>query len=497
MAIKRCATVSFATVALTAFLAGCSPSTSQGATTPRNASSPQAVASATPTPSATAVPDFASLVDQFGKAVVNVEVVGRPRNVAEPYPFQQSDPFFEFFRRFGMPAPFQGPGAEAPLQRGSGSGFIVSPDGYILTNAHVVAKADEVSVRLTDRREFQAKVVGTDTRTDVAVLKIDGTDLPAVRIGNEEALRPGDWVLAIGSPFGLENSVTAGIVSATSRAVAGDVNVPFIQTDVAVNPGNSGGPLFNLQGEVVGINSMIFSRTGGYMGISFAIPIDVAMHVRDQLVKTGRVVRGRIGVAVQDIDAALSNSFGLERPRGALVSAVQENSPAAQAGIKPGDVILKIDDEEIDRTSTLSQYIAQRKPGELSTVIVWRDGREKKIDVRIAELEEPRSMRAGAAAGAPLEQGRLGLAVAPLTREEKDAADIDSGVRVVSAAGAAAEAGVQPGDIVLAVNSHRIDSAEELRTQLTKIGDGGVAALLVMRGEAQIFIPVRIGKSAA
>jgi len=306
MATNRCATVSFATVALTVFLSGCSPSSSQGATTSaRDEAALKPVATAVSAPESSTIPDFATLVDRFGKAVVNIEVVGRPRAVAEPLPLPEGDPFYEFFRRFGIPAPFPAPENEGPQQRGSGSGFIVSPDGYILTNAHVVAKADEVTVRLTDRREFQAKVVGTDPRTDVAVLKIEATELPVVRIGDEAALRPGDWVLAIGSPFGLENTVTAGIISATSRAMAGEVNVPFIQTDVAVNPGNSGGPLFNLQGEVVGINSMIFSRTGGYMGISFAIPINVAMHVRDQLVQYGRVVRGRIGVAVQDINAAL------------------------------------------------------------------------------------------------------------------------------------------------------------------------------------------------
>lgn len=498
MAIKHRATVSLATVALTGMLAGgCSPDSSHGATLPGaardiSASSPSATARSMPV--ASAIPDFATLADRYGKAVVNIEVVKQSRTVASPFPLPEDDPFFDFFRRFGIPAPFPSPDAQAPLLRGSGSGFIVSPDGYVLTNAHVVADADEVTVRLTDRREFQAKVIGSDARTDVAVVKVDATDLPVVRIGDQAALRPGDWVLAIGSPFGLENSVTAGIVSATSRAVAGEVSVPFIQTDVAVNPGNSGGPLFNLQGEVVGINSMIFSRTGGYMGISFAIPIDVAMHVRDQLIKHGHVVRGRIGVAVQDIDAALSRSFELDRPRGALVSSVEEDGPAQRAGIKPGDVILRVDDKEIDRTSTLTQYIAQRKPGDRATVAVWRDGREKTIEVRIAKLQEPRSFQARAA-GTGEEQGRVGLAVQPLTPEEKDAAEIDSGVRVVRVEGAAAAAGVRPGDILLAVNSNRIRSPEELRTQVAKLRDTGVAALLIMRDEAQIFIPVRLGSS--
>jgi serine protease Do len=498
MANRLLATVSLATVALTGILAGgCSPNSSQGAR-PVAARDPLAspATTAVSLPGAHAVPDFTSLVDRFGKAVVNVEVARQSRTIASPFQVPEGvpegDPFFEFFRRFGLPAPNSPPDAQGPLLRGAGSGFIVSPDGYILTNAHVVADADEVTVRLTDRREFQAKVIGSDARTDVAVIKIDASDLPVVSIGNEAALRPGDWVLAIGSPFGLENSVTAGIVSASTRAVAGEVSVPFIQTDVAVNPGNSGGPLFNLKGEVVGINSMIFSRTGGYMGISFAIPIDVAMTVQDQLIKTGRVVRGRIGVAVQDVDASLSESFGLDRPRGALVNSLEEDGPAERAGIKPGDVILRVDDKEIDQTSTLSQYIAQRKPGERSAVVVWRGGREKKLEVRIAELEEPDAQIAAAGDSAH-EQGRLGLAVEPLTPEEKEVLNIDSGVRVVNASGPAAAAGVQQGDIVLAINSERIRAPKELREEAERIRDGGVAALLVMRKNTQIYIPVRVG----
>jgi serine protease Do len=500
MASQRRFTVSLGTMALTALLlTGCSPDASQEAALldgdDRLATRPT---SAPASSSATgAVADFGALVERFGKAVVNIEVVGRPRAVAQPFASPEDDPFFDFFRRFGIPAPQPQPDGPAPFQRGAGSGFIVSPDGYILTNAHVVANAEDVTVRLTDRREFQAKLIGTDARTDVAVLKIEAADLPVVRIGDQAALRPGDWVLAIGSPFGLENSVTAGIVSATSRAVAGEVSVPFIQTDVAVNPGNSGGPLFNLQGEVVGINSMIFSRTGGYMGISFAIPIDVAMNVRDQLVKTGRVVRGRMGVVVQEIDAALSESFALDRPRGALVSSVEAGGPAARAGIEPGDVILRVDDAEIDRTSTLSHHVSQRRPGERATVVVWRGGRERKIDVRIAELEEPRALQTGGGGDAGAEQGRLGLAVAPLKPEERESADVDAGVRVVSAGGPAADAGVRAGDIVLAVNSHGVRSPEDLRRQVAKIRDGGVAALLVLRGEAQLFIPVRIGEDPA
>jgi serine protease Do len=341
------------------------------------------------------LPDFASLVDENGEAVVNVEVVGRQEATASSPTAPTDDPLFDFFRRFGMPRPDGAPRGEAPLLRGSGSGFIVSPDGYILTNAHVVAQADEVTVRLTDRREFPAKVIGVDARTDVAVIKIEAKDLPIVRVGDRHKLRTGEWVLAIGSPFGLENTATAGIVSATSRAVGGETDVPFIQTDVAVNPGNSGGPLFNLDGEVVGINSMIFSRTGGYMGISFAIPIDVALQVRDQLVKTGRVVRGRIGVAVQNVDAALARSFGLDRPRGALVSAVDKKGPAQRAGLKPGDVILRVDGQPIDQSAQVSSAISRHKPGEDATLDIWRSRQERQVKVRVEELKNRRNASRG------------------------------------------------------------------------------------------------------
>lgn len=474
-------------------MAGCSPSASRSTAAPPphfSSSLPTSVTQALPITRAS-LPDFAGLVERFGRAVVNVEITGRQHTMSTPFTAPDEDPFPDFFRRFGIPAPMPR-SAEPPILRGSGSGFIVSPDGYILTNAHVVENADEVRVRLTDRREFQARVIGSDRRTDVAVIKIDAKDLPVVRIGDHTKLRPGEWVLAIGSPFGLENSVTAGIVSATSRAVGGETDVPFIQTDVAVNPGNSGGPLFNLQGEVVGINSMIFSRTGGYMGISFAIPIDVAINVRDQLVKTGHVVRGRIGVTVQNVDAALAESFGLDRPRGALVSSVEKGGPAQRAGVRPGDVILQVDDQPIDRTSELSNYIARRSPGQDSTVTVWRGGDEEKIKVRIAELKDSGTLRSGTRSSIE-EYGRLGLLVQPLTQEEQQDSDIDAGVRVVSVDGPAAAAGVQVGDIVLAVNSHRIRSPEDLRSEVAKIRDGGVAALLILRDDAQIFIPVHIG----
>ena len=292
-----------------------------------------------------ALPDFAGLAEHYGPAVVNVAVVGKSQAVAD-FPGGGNDPFSEFFRRFGQP-----PRGNSQPVRGEGSGFIVSPDGYILTNAHVVENADEVTVKTTDRREYTAKVVGVDEQTDVALLKIEAKNLPTVRLGDPAKLRPGEWVVAIGSPFGFENSVTAGIVSATSRAMPGGNYTPFIQTDVAVNPGNSGGPLFNMNGEVVGINSQIYSRTGGYMGVSFAIPIDVASGVKDQLIKTGHVTRSRIGVSIQEVNAQLAESFGLDRPRGALVGSVEDDGPGAKGGIKAGDVILKVDGETIETVS--------------------------------------------------------------------------------------------------------------------------------------------------
>lgn len=481
--VRRGLPVAFALI----IIAACWDGTSAQQQAPE-ASSPADIRTAVPEGTG-ALPDFTRLVERYGDAVVNVEVVQEARQARLPSQGTPDDPLFEFFRRFGIPPPELGPRQNLPPARGAGSGFIVSPDGYILTNSHVVAEADRVTVRLADRREFQAKVIGADARTDVAVIKIEAENLPTVRIGNPATLKPGQWVLAIGSPFGLENTATAGIVSATQRAVGGESYVPFIQTDVAVNPGNSGGPLFNMQGEVVGINSMIFSRTGGYMGLSFAIPIDVAVGVRDQLIKTGRVVRGRIGVAVQDVDAQLAQSFGLERPRGALVSSVDEDGPAAKAGVKPGDVILRVGDIDIDRFSELSTQIARMKPGTKTTLTVWRDGKERKLNVRVGELEEESMAGRRGPGGGEDETGELGLAVRPLTEEERARVEGSGRIVVEQVAGAAALAGVQPGDIILGVNGKPVDSVKALRAAIK--GSGDVVALLVQRGEAQIFIPVR------
>jgi serine protease Do len=465
---------------------------------------PQAPAAAAPavTPSAPpvaepmvrALPDFSQLVDRYGPAVVNVEVVEKAPTGAGIQGLSPNDPFYDFFRRFGIPAPDQGGRARQPPLRGAGSGFIVNSDGYILTNTHVVANAEEVTVRLTDRREFPAKVIGADERTDVAVIKINASNLPVVKLGDPARIKPGQWVLAIGSPFGFENSVTAGIISATSRSVPGDNYVPFIQTDVAVNPGNSGGPLFNMAGEVIGINSQIFSRTGGFMGVSFAIPIDVARNVEEQLIKTGRVVRGRIGVTIQDVNAQLAESFGLDRPRGALVSSVEKDGPAAHAGLAAGDVILAVGGRLIERYGELSGAIAAMKPGADAQLAVWRNGREQSINVRVAELrEQPQSVasRGGKSREHSGDQASaLGLTVRPLEPREKEQAGTQGSLLVEEVSGPAQAAEVQPGDIVLGVNGKRVHSVKELQDAARSAGKN--VALLIQREDAQIFVPLRL-----
>jgi serine protease Do len=374
--------------------------------------------------------------------------------------------------------------------RGQGSGFIVSPDGYILTNAHVVENADSVIVRLTDRREFRAKVVGTDKTTDVAVLKIDAKSLPSVRLGKSTDANVGEWVVAIGSPFGFENTVTAGIVSAKSRSLPDASYTPFIQTDVAVNPGNSGGPLFNLAGEVIGINSQIYSRSGGFQGISFAIPIEVALNVKDQLVKHGKVTRGRLGVTVQEVNMTLAESFNLDRPRGALVSAVESGSPAEKAGLLVGDIIVKYDGKPIERSGELPVLVGNVAPGNSAPVEVWRKGSTKTLTIATfegkAKAEQVADDDKGAAPG-----GRLGLAVRPLTPEERKENDGRAGLLVQQAAGAAARAGIQQGDLVLSINGTAVKSVDELRDGIAKAGKR--IALLIQREGQQIFVPVELG----
>jgi serine protease Do len=375
------------------------------------------------------------------------------------------------------------------MQRALGSGFIVSSDGVILTNAHVVADAKEIVVKLTDRREFDAKVLGFDRRTDIAVLKIEAKDLPTVRLGKAADLKVGAWVAAIGSPFGFENTITSGIVSAKARALPDDNYVPFIQTDVAVNPGNSGGPLFNMDGEVVGINSQIFSRTGGFMGLSFAIPIDVAIQVKDELIKNGKITRGRIGVQIQEVNQALANSFGLPKPQGALISGVEPGSPADKAGLKSGDVVLGVNGKEIGQLAELPGLISAMKPGDSARLQVWREGKSRDVTVKVIELLDQKvAMNEG---GDSQTTGPLGLTVRELSKEERAQLKTEGGLVVQSASGAAGRAGIQTGDVILAFNDTPLKSVEQLKN-LMKKGDKTIA-LLVQREANRMYVPVQVG----
>jgi len=419
--------------------------------------------------------------------VVNVSVEGTTKTAVEGPDLgnmDPDDPFFQFFKQFRGQMPH---GQTLPM-RGLGSGFIVSPDGYILTNAHVVDHASHVTVRLTDRREFTAKVVGSDKQSDVALLKIDAANLPVVKIGSSRDAKVGEWVVAIGSPYGFENSVSAGIVSAKSRSLPDATYVPFIQTDVAVNPGNSGGPLFNLAGEVIGINSQIYSRTGGYQGLSFAIPVEIAMKVKDQLVKTGHVTRGHLGVVVQEVNATLASSFGLDRPRGALVASVDDGSPAAKGGVEVGDIILKYNGQPIERSSDLPMLVADQAPGQRAQVEVWRKGTPRTLTVATGKASDEK-VASNDEGGA--EHGRLGLAVRPLTREERSQNNGHGGLLVEEVTGAAERAGVQPGDLIIALNGTPVHSAQELREQASKSGKH--VALLVQRNDRQLFVPIELG----
>jgi serine protease Do len=454
---------------------------------------PAAAASAAPAAECTsggvaALPDFSPLIARYGPAVVNIEVIEKAPEGGGP----ADDPLNQFFKRFGIPAP--GGRGQEPV-RGAGSGFIVSSDGYILTNRHVVAGASQVKVRLLDQREFRAKVVGTDERTDIAVLKIAATGLPVVHFGDPSRVRPGQWVLAIGSPFGFQNSATAGIVSAIGRSLPSENYVPFIQTDVPVNPGNSGGPLFNMQGQVIGINSEIFSRTGGFMGVSFAIPIDVAENVEQQIIRVGHVVRGMIGVTIQQVTANLADSFGLSSPRGALVSSVAHKSPAAAAGIQPGDVVLAVDGHPIDRFGELSSRISAMRPGSEATLQLWRDRQDRTVRVRIEELKQPNATQAGSGAMQPApaapRPNSLGLAVRPLQPQEKAEAHTGGSLVVQGVSGAAELAGVEPGDVILGVDGRRITTVAQLEAA-AKAKRNQSIALLIERDSHQLFLPIRV-----
>lgn len=457
--------------------------------------------------SGVALPSFAQITAQNGPAVVNISVTGSTKTAlaedddeddgqpaARRGPqIDPNDPFYEFFRQFCFPGGM-GPQARPNVPtHGQGSGFIVSADGLVLTNAHVVKGASEVVVKLTDRREFRAKVLGSDPKTDVAVLKIDAKNLPTVRLGSTRDLQVGEWVLAIGSPFGFENSVTAGVVSAKGRSLPDDSLVPFIQTDVAVNPGNSGGPLFNARGEVVGINSQIYSRSGGYQGVSFSIPIELAAKIKDQIVATGKVRHAQLGVAVQEVNQAFAESFNLDKPEGALVASVSKGSPAEKAGLQPGDVIRQVDGQPIVASGDLPAWVGQAQPGQQAKLSVWRQGKPLELTATLGDASDKaiQQARNDEAVG----KGQLGLSLRPLDPQERREmgakAGVNEGLVIEQARGPAAAAGVQPGDVLLAINGAPIKDITQVRAAMAKAGKS--VALLIERDGDKIFVPVRLG----
>ena len=457
------------------------------------------LASATAAQSGRGLPDFTELYEQQGPAVVSIDVTQTVRRSQFP-DLSEDDPFYEFFRRFGqIPR-----GRERPRdleQQSVGSGFILSSDGYVLTNAHVVDDATEVLVKLSDKREFRAKVIGSDKRTDVAVLKIDAIGLPKVTIGDPEKLKVGEWVCAIGKPFGLENTITAGIVSAKGRELPNENLVPFIQTDVPINPGNSGGPLFNLRGEVIGINSLIYSRTGGYMGLAFAIPIDVAMGAVKQIQDKGRVTRGRIGVQIQEVSKETADAFGLSKPSGALVNSVEKGGPAEKAGVESGDIILKADGKTVNSSSELPRIITQVKPGTKIVLQVWRKGATKDLTVTVAELKDDEAPRASrnAPSKEKAKPNRMGLVLSDLNDEQKRELDVKNGVLIEDISGNA-RGNIQPGDVILAIinKGATIDakSADQVNGLIAKLEKGSAVTFLLRRGDQQFYSSVKINGGA-
>lgn len=437
------------------------------------------------------LPDFTDLVEKQGAAVVNISTTQIIRNMPQGLPnVPEGDPFYDFFRRFAPQMPRE------HESQSLGSGFIISADGYIMTNAHVVDSADKITVRLTDKREFRAKVIGADKRTDVALLKIEATGLPKINVGDPNKLKVGEWVVAIGSPFGFDSSVAAGIVSAKGRSLPQDNFVPFIQTDVAINPGNSGGPLFNMNEEVVGINSQIYTRSGGSMGLSFAIPIDVAMQVADQLRSTGKVTRGRIGVTIQELTQELAESFGLSKPNGALISSVEKNAPADKAGIEASDVILKFDGKPVNSTIDLPRMVAAIKPGTKVAVELWRKGESKQVTVVIAEM--PEDGKFVQSARKPTDEAgelisRLGIAVSELSGEQLQELQVSGGLLVEDVKGSAARAaGLRQGDVLLAVGNVQIRSLAQFNEILKQAPKGRNVALLVRRGDSASYVAIKL-----
>ena len=442
------------------------------------------------------LPDFTELAEKQGPSVVNISVTQVVQGNANPFGGMQDDEQFnELFRHFGLPVP-GGPRGQAPQEFKSqslGSGFIISADGYVLTNAHVINAADEVIVKLSDKREFKAKIIGSDRRTDVALLKIDATGLPKVSIGDPNQLKVGEWVAAIGSPFGLENTMTAGIVSAKGRALPQENFVPFIQTDVAINPGNSGGPLFNLKGEVVGINSQIYSRSGGSMGLSFSIPIDVAMEVTNHEKSGGKISRGWLGVSIQEITKDLADSFGMKNTNGALVAGVEKGGPADKGGLDAGDVILKFDGKVINSSSDLPRAVGAAKPGKTVAVEVLRKGVTKTLSVAVGEAPSDKDdVSAPIKGAAKPEVNRIGLILNEITPQQKKKLNGKNGLLVTDSQGSAALAGIRRGDIVLGLNNTEVTTVEQFNKTLTGISNGKTIAVLVLRGESTLYVPIKV-----
>ncbi|MBK7661621.1 MAG: Do family serine endopeptidase [Betaproteobacteria bacterium] len=454
------------------------------------------------------LPNFADLVEKYGPAVVNINTQARVGRNPLQGQLDEDDPFYDFFRRFLPPEQRQAPrgrngeppkgSPKAPLRpQGLGSGFIISADGFIVTNAHVIEGAEEINVRFTDKRELKAKVIGADKRSDVALIKVEATGLPFVKLGDSNTTRVGEWVLAIGSPYGFANTVTAGILSAKSRDLPQDQasdSVPFLQTDVAVNPGNSGGPLFNLKGEVIGINSQIFSRTGSFAGISFAIPIDYASNVIEQLKKSGKVTRGRIGVAITSLTRDLADSLGLAKTDGAVVGTVEEDSPAAKAGVEAGDVILKIDGRTIESSADLSRTIRAVRPGQKVTLNVWRAGKARDLVVTVGEFKEEeatRTARGGQGKAEKAKPGKLGLAVVEVPAEQKKALKISGGVLVDGVDGIALANGIQPGDVILRVNNTDVKDVKSWEAAVAKLEPKKAVALLVRDERGTRFVTLK------
>lgn len=446
------------------------------------------------------LPDFTDLVDRVGPAVVNIRTTQKVKPGQGAVPGGGDEEMQEFFRRFfGVPIPPRqqpappgrkpAPQPEEEMPRGVGSGFIISADGFVMTNAHVVDGADDVYVTLTDKREYKAKIIGADRRTDVALVKIEGSNLPRLAMGDSNKLRVGEWVIAIGSPFGLDNTVTAGIISAKARDT-GDY-LPLIQTDVAVNPGNSGGPLINMRGEVVGINSQIYSRSGGYMGISFAVPIGEAMRVSEQLKATGKVTRGRIGVQIGEVTKEVAESLGLPKSQGALVQRIEPGSPAEKGGLEAGDIILGFNGAAIEKSSDLPRMVGNTKPGSRATVNVWRRGASRDLNLVIAEMDADKVVKKEEKFKPEQPVNTLGLAVSDLTEDQRTELRVDGGAMVDVAEGVAARAGLRTGDVILRLNNVDIKDAKQFNAMVAKLEPKKTAVLLVRRGDSSQFVPIK------